>query len=135
MINPWPGGAPVYAQLADSLRTEILTGRIRPGRPLPSERTLQQEYGLGRHTIRKAVGVLRSEGLVTMVKGLGMVVRERAERQELTPPPGSAVTARMPSAQERERFGLDEGIPVIVVEDPGGDLKAYPADRWLLRWP
>ncbi len=47
MINPRSGVA-VYRQLADLLRDDILSGRLRPGQPLPSEVTLQQRYGLAR---------------------------------------------------------------------------------------
>jgi DNA-binding FadR family transcriptional regulator len=135
VINPQSGGAPVYAQLADLLRREILAGRIRPGQALPSERTLEQQYGLGRHTIRRAVAVLRAEGLVVVAKGHGVLVREHAEVQDLTPAPGSTVTARMPTADERAAHDIPDGVPVFSVVDPDGAGDVFPADRWQLRWP
>ncbi len=134
MINPWPGEAPVYAQLADTLRRQIRSGELAPGQALPSERRLHEETGLGRHTIRRAVAVLRTEGLVTFVKGTGMVVRDEPELQVLSPPAGATVTARMPTGAERAEFGLDEGVPVFVVVTAGSE-HLYPADRWMLRMP
>ncbi len=95
---------------------------------------MQQEHGLGRHTVRKAVGMLRAEGLVSFVKGLGMVVREDPEFQVLAPPPGAEVRVRMPSAAERDEFGLEEGVPVFVIVADDG-VQVFPGDRWVLRLP
>lgn len=135
MINPRPGGPPVYAQLAEILRSRIASGRLAPGQVLPSERTLQQEYGLGRHTVRKAVAMLRAEGLITFTKGVGLTVREPSEVQDLTPPAGASVHARMPTQAERDHFGLEEVVPVFQVSGIGGEVRIYPADRYVLRMP
>ncbi len=135
MINFRPGDAPAYVRLADLIRQDITAGRLAPGQPIPSERTLGQEHGLGRHTIRRAIAILRAEGLVTVERGLGVVVREHREMQQLTPPLGSIVTARMPSAQERATMEIDEGVPVLSVEAPDGTITAYPADTWQVRYP
>jgi GntR family transcriptional regulator len=67
---------PVYQQLAAILRTRITSGELPPGRVLPSEATLMQEHGIARETARKAVRVLRDEGLVKVVQGRGAYVRE-----------------------------------------------------------
>lgn len=64
---------PAYVQLAGILRARIASGEIT-GR-LPSERTLQQETGLSPMTIRRAVRLLRDEGLVVTVVGRGTFVR------------------------------------------------------------
>lgn len=39
------GGAPVYRQIADELRSEIRSGRFGPGVALPSERKLMDRFG------------------------------------------------------------------------------------------
>jgi GntR family transcriptional regulator len=129
-----PGGA-VYAQLAARLRDEILSGRLRPGQRLPSETSLQQEYGLARQTVRRAVAVLRAEGLVVVARGHGVLVREHADVQDLVPEPGSTVTARMPTVDERTEHDIPDGVPVFWVIGPDGAGDIYPADRWQLRWP
>jgi DNA-binding GntR family transcriptional regulator len=134
MITPQTGGA-VYAQLAAVMRDEILTGRLRPGQRLPSETTLVQRYGVARQTARRAVSMLRAEGLVIIERGRGAVVREPSEVQDLQPEPGSTVSARMPTPAERAELALDDGVPVFEVTAPGADGQIYPADRWRLRWP
>jgi GntR family transcriptional regulator len=133
MIFPQPGPA-VYAQIAARLRDDILAGRLQPGQRLPSEATLQQRYGVARLTARRAVAVLRAEGLVVVHSGHGVFVREHAEVQDLIPEPGTTVTARMPTAEERAVHGIDDGVPVFQVIAPDG-AGIYPADRWQLRWP
>jgi DNA-binding GntR family transcriptional regulator len=69
------GAVPVYQQLAAILRAQIASGELRSGRPIPSERTLTQRYGIAVGTVKKAVDVLRAEGLVHTVTGRGIFVR------------------------------------------------------------
>ena len=62
---------PVWRQLAAILRARITSGQIPPGRVLPSEKQLEQEFGISRGTARKAIALLRDEGLVVTVAGRG----------------------------------------------------------------
>jgi GntR family transcriptional regulator len=66
---------PAYAQLASILREQIDHGHIPPGGPIPSETTLQQEYGVSRGTVRKAIELIRDHGLVVTVQGRGTFVK------------------------------------------------------------
>ena len=56
------------------LRRRIRDGTYAPGRVIPSEKQLEQELGVARGTVRKAVALLRSEGLVVTVAGRGTYV-------------------------------------------------------------
>lgn len=64
---------PAYLQLAGILRQRIAAGEWRTG-PLPSGKTLEQEYGVGRDTLLRAIAILRDEGLVFTVKRRGTYV-------------------------------------------------------------
>ena len=66
---------PPYRRIADRVRDDIYAGRLKPGDRLPSERQLQDEYGTAYATVRQAIGVLKSAGLVDSVQGLGHFVR------------------------------------------------------------
>jgi GntR family transcriptional regulator len=68
---------PVYQQLASLLREQIMSGELAPRRPLPSIRTLTQRYGVADGTVKKAVALLRDEGLVRTVIGRGYYVSPR----------------------------------------------------------
>jgi GntR family transcriptional regulator len=71
---------PPWRQLAGILRDRIMSGEYT-GR-LPGERHLAQEYGLALVTVRKAVHLLRDEGLVRSTPGWGTYVVPPAERPE-----------------------------------------------------
>lgn len=68
---------PVYEQLAAILRAQIQSGELAPRRPIPSIRSLQQQYGISDGSVKRAVSILRSEGLVRTVRGKGVYVVER----------------------------------------------------------
>ncbi len=64
----------VYVQLASILRERIRSGDLPPGRALPSARLLSQQYEVAIGTVKKAIELLRSEGLVRTVIGRGIFV-------------------------------------------------------------
>ncbi len=68
---------PVYRQLADRLRAAIESGEVGPGEQLPSERTLMDESGTARGTVRQAIALLKVEGLIEIEHGRGAFVRRR----------------------------------------------------------
>ena len=65
---------PPSRQIANDLRNRITSGEIPPGRRIPSLTELEQDYDVARDTLRKAVGILRDEGLVRTVQGMGVFV-------------------------------------------------------------
>jgi GntR family transcriptional regulator len=67
---------PRWQQVADILRDEILSGRHKPGQPLPSEQVLSEEFGVARPTVRMGVAALVSEGLLTVRRPYGTIVRD-----------------------------------------------------------
>jgi GntR family transcriptional regulator len=65
------GPTPVYLQLAAILRARIEAGSWCPAVRCHRRAPLMQEHGVARETARKAVRVLRDEGLVQIVQGRG----------------------------------------------------------------
>jgi GntR family transcriptional regulator len=76
---PFRPDEPRHVQIATALRDRIRTGEIQPRMPLPSELRLQQEFGVARDTVRKAITVMRDEGYVRTVRGLGTFVCDKTE--------------------------------------------------------
>ncbi len=72
-----------YLDLADALRARVASGRVGPGGALPGEVDLATEYGASRVTVRRALDVLRREGLVTSRRGAGWFVAVDPVRQPL----------------------------------------------------
>jgi DNA-binding FadR family transcriptional regulator len=63
-----------YEQIADRLVTELRRGTLRPGMRLPAERDLAQRLGVGRASVREALGALGLRGLVETRPGAGSFV-------------------------------------------------------------
>jgi GntR family transcriptional repressor for pyruvate dehydrogenase complex len=59
----------VSSLLADRIRSAILDGRLTEGTVMPTERELVEQTGLGRSTVREALGLLQAEGLVSAGRG------------------------------------------------------------------
>lgn len=65
----------LYKQVAAEIRDAIHAGTYAPGQPLPSETDLMGTYEVSRPTVRQAVSMLRSEGLIDVIHGKGSFVR------------------------------------------------------------
>ena len=65
---------PPYRQLAAILRAQIDAGDLAPRSPLPSITRLQQEHGLAKGTVRKAIQLLVDAGYVRVEPGWGTFV-------------------------------------------------------------
>ncbi|MDL4771790.1 MULTISPECIES: GntR family transcriptional regulator [Thermomonosporaceae] len=66
---------PAYLRIADTLRGGIRDGSLAPGTRLPTIRELCAAHGVSEIVIRRAVALLRGEGLVETRRGGGTVVR------------------------------------------------------------
>ncbi len=67
-------GIPIYQQIADSFKTDILAGKYEQGEYLPSIRGLAKDLKISVITTMKAYELLASEGLVTAAQGKGYYV-------------------------------------------------------------
>ena len=64
----------VYEQVAEQLLGQIGSRRLKPGDPLPPERELTESFGVGRSSIREALRMLESQGLITAASGGAFIV-------------------------------------------------------------
>lgn len=71
-----------YRAIAQELRDRVESGDYAAGRLLPSESKLSSTYGVSRVTVRKALELLREEGLIDARQGFGWFVA--AAPQHLT---------------------------------------------------
>jgi GntR family transcriptional regulator, transcriptional repressor for pyruvate dehydrogenase complex len=69
----------VSTQIAEQIRTSILAGEFSPGEKLPPERELAEMFGVSRPSVREALNILTSTGLVETYQGGGTVVRSLVE--------------------------------------------------------
>jgi len=67
---------PLYAQIAERLRTAIVTRELTPAEALPSVRQLAATLRVNPATVVQAYRELEAEGFVEMRQGMGTYVRE-----------------------------------------------------------
>ena len=65
---------PLVRTLSDYLMDAIMSGKLKPGDKLPSDRSLSAEYGVGRSSIREALKVLSALGLINILPGQGTFI-------------------------------------------------------------
>lgn len=130
-------GRPLYEQIAERLREQILGGALVAGARLAPEYELARQFGASRITIRGALEVLKREGLVVTRQGLGSFVRPARVRQVLArleplddalAEQGLAPTTRLldyafvPAPEAvRSGLGLPEGAEVLLTRRLHGD--------------
>jgi len=86
-------------EIADRIRVLILDGTLPPGRPLPGERLLAARFGVSRSSIRDALRVLETIGLLDTRHGQGTFPRE-LDVNRLVAPLASVLTYRRDLTEE-----------------------------------
>src|SRR3954447_12174371 len=71
-------GVPIYRQLMEQVKALVAGGRIGEGEFLPSVRQVAEELAVNPMTVSKAYSILEREGVVELVRGQGMRVKETA---------------------------------------------------------
>lgn len=122
---------PLYSQLKDRLRADLVTGRLRPHQQLPSERELCARFRVSRMTVRQALLDLAREGLIYSRVGKGTFVSEPKIDQQLktlsgfsqdmqargSVPSSRVLEAKLERANQRlaQTLALSPGARVIVL--------------------
>lgn len=67
---------PIYDQIYSQIKTQIITGQLRPGEALPSIRALAKDLKISVITTKRAYDELEAQGLIDTVAGKGCFVAE-----------------------------------------------------------
>ena len=65
---------PIFEQIAENYRMQIMRGILEPDEQIPSVRTLAAELSTNPNTVQKAYSMLEMEGYIYTVKGRGAFV-------------------------------------------------------------
>lgn len=137
-----------YREIADALREAIEHGEYRPGDVLPTLEEIQSQWGVGKETARRAIAVLRTEGLVVPIRRRGTVVRDRQpvrlpleRHRDVATTPGalgpweSACAAQgLPGSTEVKEVQQTpaKGLVAILLEVPTGTLAVRRLQHMLI---
>ena len=100
---------PVYEQLTDQVKQQIISGELNGGSPLPSVRNLANELKISALTVKKAYDKLEEEGFVVTVHGKGTYVQE-TDRQ-------LAIEARKKAVEEDFSLAVSKAKTVGLTND------------------
>jgi GntR family transcriptional regulator len=67
-------GQPIYRQVIDQIRRQVMAGQLREGEQLPSVRDLAAQLRVNPMTISKVYSLLEMEGLLDRRRGVGLFV-------------------------------------------------------------
>jgi GntR family transcriptional regulator len=108
MTYQWNDNQPIYWQLRERTIALILDGTLKEGDALPSVRQVATEFQLNPITVSKAYQALVDEDVVEKRRGLGMFVKEYAQKQLLETERAKFLTEEWPGLLDRiQQLGLD----------------------------
>jgi GntR family transcriptional regulator len=99
---------PAYVRIADHIREQIATGKIAPGVRLPSQKILAIDHDVSEIIIRRALEILRTEGLLESRQGSGSYVRSRPSVRRISMDRYRADAG--PQDRPQTSFTADQGI-------------------------
>lgn len=117
-------GEPMYQRIADDLRTQIESGKLKPGEQLQTETELGKRYKASRNTVRQAIMRLTTLGLVEPKAGQGTFVPKKIEPfvtvlTVYSKVPGGAGVEQFQKKKEPVKSSLKVGMekaPAIVAD-------------------
>lgn len=117
-------GKPIYTQIADQVKEQIMTGALVPGEALPSMRLLARELRISVITTKRAYEDLERDGFLENVPGKGCFVAPQ-NRELLREAQLRRVEERLTQALEEARKGglsLAELQEILNILYSGDDL-------------
>jgi len=102
----------LYHQIASAVRRAIRVGDISEGDRLPATRDLATSLGVNMHTVVRAYGILRDEGLLEMRRGRGATVAAGATATAGV----THLVKELATEARRQGFELDELTDMITKE-------------------
>ena len=67
---------PIFLQLAEMLKSDIISGKFKPNDKLPSVREFALEFGVNPNTVQKALQLLEDDGLIITDRTNGKFVAD-----------------------------------------------------------
>lgn len=123
------GQGPLYKQVFEQLRRNILEGKCAIGGSLPTEEELRVAFGVSRHTIREALRQLREVGLISSRQGSGTIVTSVPTPQAFVQEVGAISDLTQYAASVT--FKVDRSEVLAVDPDLANRLQAAPGTKWL----
>lgn len=96
-------GTPIYTQIVEQVRQQMVSGELKPGDQLPTVRALALELRVNFNTVARAYRLLDDAGIISTQQGRGTYILE-------VPPPEQTDKLRQQALQALTRDYLSEAI-------------------------
>lgn len=106
---------PIYAQIAESVRSDVAAGRIGAGASLPPAREVATGLGINVHTVLRAYQQLRDEGVIDLRRRRGAVVTAAAAGLAELRGEVRALVSRA------SQLGVNQALLAALVAETSGD--------------
>ena len=110
-------GVPIYTQIVEQVRQQVVSGKLRPGDQLPTVRALALELRVNFNTVARAYRLLDEAGIISTQQGRGTYILD-------APPPKRADKLRQQALRALTRDYLNEAFRLgCSSEEIGNSLK------------
>jgi len=96
-------GTPIYTQIVEQVKQQVLSGELKPGDQLPTVRALALELRVNFNTVARAYRLLDEAGIISTQQGRGTYILE-------VPPPERTDKLRQQALQALTRDYLNEAL-------------------------
>ena len=103
-------GVPIYTQIVEQVRQQVLSGKLKPGDQLPTVRALALELRVNFNTVARAYRLLDEAGIISTQQGRGTYILE-------IPPPEHTDKLRQQALQTLTRDYLSEAFRLGCSQD------------------
>ncbi|WOH36281.1 FadR/GntR family transcriptional regulator [Thalassotalea fonticola] len=87
-------------ELVESLREQIVGGKMQPGTKLPAAKVIEEQAGVSRSVVREAIAALKAEGLIISRQGVGVFVANSTPKKTF-------------EIEEEEFNSVDDAIKIL----------------------
>ena len=84
MAISFDSNIPIYIQVMDYIKKEIVSGRLKPGDKVDSVRDLAMRFGVNPNTVQRSLAEVEREGLLKSERTVGRFISENEELINLT---------------------------------------------------
>lgn len=104
-------------QVLYRIQASIMSGQIKPGDYLPSEREMAEQFGVGKSSVREAIKMLQVLGILEPKPGKGTRVRDSLSEHALTPMLLQLMITNAPQSELYEfREMFEEAYTVVALK-------------------
>jgi GntR family transcriptional regulator len=116
-------GVPIYVQVMDQVKQQVVSGGLKPGDQLPTVRALALELRVNFNTVARAYRLLDEAGIISTQQGRGTYILD-------TPPPERTNKLRRQALEALARRYLRESFRLDVTADEVIQILKEQVDAW-----